>query len=338
MKRIRAWGLVLAVPGLIIVQAACLTHKPRLGVEDRDIRAALRTARISYATSKGVYLARGDGSKPKRVVGARSIGHKSAAFMPSLSPNSRHLLFLSLVDVNRGESTGRDLTLNVLELDGARVARWRRIRLEKLLDAGPDGRQEVSTIAAAQWSPGGGKIALGVNRREAGAGDAMMIFDAEGHPLHVYDLGDWPLPRVGGISWSLDAKSLLVGLEAGEDPARGIIARLRLDVRDYFGITPRDVIGVGRDPALSPDGKKIAVVDHHDGQWDIVMLDEEGRELDRFDKPAGRALNRPFWAPGGRFLYYYSLASTGPLGLIQVTMLRCFDTQSRRVFDLVRIQ
>lgn len=328
----------LRLSALLLLMAGCGIPASRLGVEDPLVRAMLRTSTIAYSTEKGVYLARGDGTRPRRIVKARALGENSAVFMPSVSPDARRLFFLSLIDVNRVDSTGRDLTLSIMDIEGGAVSRWLRVRLEKIVDSSADGRQAVAAIAAARWSPDGGRIALGVNRERDGAGDAVMIFDAEGKPLHSFDLGDWRLPRLGGISWSIDGQSLFVGLEGGVDPVRGTIARLRLDPEEYFGISPLDVIGTGRQPTMSPDGKQIAVIEFHDGQWDIVLMDPEGRVIDRFDKPAGRALNRPFWSPDGRFLYFYSLASTGPLGLIQISILRCLDTREGRVFDLVRIK
>lgn len=98
-----------------------------------------------------------------------------------------------------------------------------------------------------------------------------------------------------------------------------------------------ETIAPGASPAVSPQGR-IAIVDPKAGLWDFVLLGSDGEEIERFRRPAGRAPSRPFWSPDGRFLYYHSLAATGPLGLIEMTMLRCLDTRDGTVFDLVPLR
>ncbi len=212
---------------------------------------------------------------------------------------------------------------------------WRQVRLEKIAPPGVSGRYEAFDVAALAWSADGERIALGMSR--TGTPDRVVLFDKAGTPLHAYDLGEWRFSRVGGISWFPDGRAIALGLEdPADESGRGLAARMTLeDGTGRAGSIER--IGPGAFPAVSPDGRRIAVVDYRDEMWDMVLLTPEGREVRRFARPAGRALNRPFWSPDGRYLYYYSLASTGPLGLIEISMLRCLDTRDSRVFDLVRL-
>jgi hypothetical protein len=306
-----------------------------LGVPDPAARSLLAAATITFASDNHLYLARGDGTSAVQVLEGGALGPGGAIFMPALTTDGTRLLFLGARDLDVRDATGRDLSLNIVDLDGARITQWRRVLLERLAAPGPGGRQEVSAAAGAAWSPDGSLIAVGLNREAGAGGDAVAIFDARGTPTEVYLLSGRDLARVGSPSWQADGRSLLLGL-SGDELDRGIIARL------HPGGTGTDRVledlGPGLYPALDPGGSRIAVVDDHEGQWDLVILSLEGAVIDRFSRPGGRSLSRPFWSADGRFLYYYSLASTGPLGLATVTVLRCLDTQTRQVFNLARLK
>lgn len=334
----------LAVAALTLAgSAACLTSRVYgLGVTDESARATLRPSPLAFADRNDLYVARGDGSDARLLVAGRQIGRGGAIFLPMPAPGGRRLLFLSVVDLDVRESTGRDLSLNILDLDGAdpagsSIAAWRRIRLEKIAAPGPEDRQEIFTVAAAAWSRDGSRIALGINRPASTGGDAILLLDAEGRPAMLYDLGGRDLCRVSSIAWTADGTALVFGAESEAEGGGTLGVVLRLDLTDPGPRAALVELGPGRYPAISPDGSRIAVVDDRAGQWDLLLLDMKGREIDRFVRPAGRALNRPQWSTDGRYLYYYSLASTGPLGLFEITMLRCLDTFSRRVFDLARL-
>jgi len=164
-----------------------------------------------------------------------------------------------------------------------------------------------------------------------------MLFDAEARPLSQYDLGGRDLARVSSLSWANENTALVLGLE-GEADSPGVVSRLELPAAGAAGSGARLTdIAPGRFPALSPDGGRIVVVGEVNGQQSLVLLDMSGGMISRFERPAGRALTRPFWSPDGRYLYYYSLASTGPLGLVEITILRCFDIRTHQVYDLLRL-
>lgn len=329
--------LALLTWGTLILTAGCLSlQAPKLGVADADARQTMQGFTIAYARRNDLYIARGDGSDEALLMRGADLGRGGAIFMPALDPGRGRIAFLSVTDLDVRDSTGSDLSLNLLGIPGRSAAGVpaavaRRVRLARIAPpAAPGGRQEVFTTAGLAWSPGGDRIALGLNRDGPPRGDQVLVLDATGVPQTAYSLGGHELPRVGSFSWTPDGSAIILGLEDASDGG-GLVARLTLAPA---GLT---MVGRGRYPALSPDGRSIAVVDDTSGQWDIVLLGADGAEMERFARPAGRALNRLLWSPDGRYLYYHSLASTGPLGLVEVGMLRCLDTRTREVFDLVRL-
>ncbi len=313
----------------------CLTRLEGLGVPDPAARSLLAAATITFASDNHLYLARGDGTSARQVIEGGALGSGGAIFMPALTTDGTRLLFLGARDLDVRDSTGRDLSLNIVDLKGTRITQWRRVLLKRLVPPGPGGRQEVSAAAGASWSQDGSRIAVGLNREATAGGDAVAIFDARGTPTNIYLLSGRDLARVGSPSWQADTRSLFLGL-SGDEIDGGIIARL--DPGGAGTDLALTDLGPGLYPALDPGGRRIAVVDDHQGQWDLVILSLEGAVMDRVTRPGGRGLSRPFWSADGRFLYYYSLASTGPLGLATVTVLRCLDTQTRQVFNLARVK
>jgi len=333
----RRTAALLAALALSSISVACLGRYLRLGVDDREGRDLLRRSQITWADRDGLHLARGDGSDASMVLAASRLGDGGAVFLPTLSADGTRLAFAGLVDLDVRDSTGQDLSVNILSLSGAAVTGWRQARMERIAPPGAGRRYEAFTAAGIAWSPGGDRIAVGLRRPVPAGGDLLLVLDAGGEPLRSFPLGDRKFTRVSGISWFPDGRALAIGLEdPADDSGRGLVAGLSLEDGDRpaGAIEP---IGPGAFPAISPDGRRIAVIDYRNEMWDIVLLSRGGTEMRRFARPAGRALNRPYWSPDGRYLYYYSLASTGPLGLIEINMLRCLDTRDSRVFDLVRL-
>lgn len=330
----RSRTALLVAPLLAALAAGCIGGRKNIGVTDPSARSDLAAQRITYAKDGALFVSRGDGARAVRLMRGEELGEGGTIFMPSLTREWDRVLFIGALDLHVHDSTSSQLQLNILHLEGERIDRWRSIILDRILPAGDGGRYEIFSVAAAAWSLDASMIAMGLNLPEDQGGDVVMIFDADGVPVRRIDLGDRSLPRVGSIDW-MGPGSLLLGLE-GEAGGPGTVARL--DLGSVPGSTPRLIdIGTGDYPALSPSMDRIAVVEQDNGQWDIVLLDRDGEEMDRYERPAGRALNRPYWSRDGRYLYYYSLASTGPLGIVEITILRCLDTRSRLVYDLVRL-
>ncbi|HZI92724.1 MAG TPA: hypothetical protein VFE84_00660 [Patescibacteria group bacterium] len=340
-RRSRQWRGI--VPVALALTTGCLVNRyENLGITDSSARASLVGSTIVFSRNDGVYLAHGDGSSAVRVVSCGEIGKGGAVFMPAIDPGGRKILFLSVEDLEVRESTGRNLSLNIITFDapaapGSGISSWRKVLLEKVAPPGPGGRQEIFGVAGAAWSRDGKRLALGLNREQPAGGDAILTFDADGTPLEEYSLGGKDLARFSALSWTKQDTGIIFGLE-GQDDAPGIVGRLDLVSSGGARQSARVVeLGPGRFPALSPDGDRIAVVDEGSGAGDLVLLGVDGKELARYERPAGRAPNRPFWSADGRYLYYYSLAATGPLGLVDVTILRCLDIRTQQVFDLIRL-
>jgi hypothetical protein len=316
----------------------CALPAPGLGVPKPDA-AALAAFRIAWTRPEGVYVARGDGSDARRLVPAAHLEAGEVPFLASLGPRGDRVLFVSMTGRDPRTGRGRSLALHVILLDGDRRGAWRRVRLDRMLGGDPGSAVEPAMVPAAAWSPGGSRIALGLRREAHGATDALLVADAQGDPERLVDLAEARLLAGSGLAWSAGEDALLVSLatpEEGEGPAAGMITRVGL--AGASAAAGWDPIAKGRDPALSPDGRRLAVVDAAGSSTaDIVLIDLEGRQIDRFERPAGRGLNHLFWSPDGRYLYYHSLASTGPLGIVEIGLLRCLDTRARRVYDLVRL-
>jgi dipeptidyl aminopeptidase/acylaminoacyl peptidase len=60
------------------------------------------------------------------------------------------------------------------------------------------------------------------------------------------------------------------------------------------------------DPAVSPDGRRIAFVSERDGNPDVYVSDTRTGEVRRLTRSVRRADRRPAWAPGGRKLVWQS--------------------------------
>ncbi|HRE46928.1 MAG TPA: hypothetical protein PLD47_04325 [Aggregatilineales bacterium] len=58
-----------------------------------------------------------------------------------------------------------------------------------------------------------------------------------------------------------------------------------------------------RDPAWSPDGKRIAFTSRRDGNWELYTLDMESGALTRLTVTSGYEAN-PTWSPDGAFIAY----------------------------------
>lgn len=320
----------------------CALPTPGLGVPQPEA-SALAAFRIAFTRPDGVYVARGDGTEARRLISASDLEVAEAPFLASLDPSGRRLLFVSLDGRDPRSGKGRALVLHVVEVqaEGRRGA-WRRTRLDRLVGGSPGAAVEPAMVPAAAWSPQGDRIVLGLRREGLDTADALLMADAAGMPDRLLELEGARLLAGSGLSWTVDGTGVLaalVGPASGEAaPVAGVIARVEVPRdRGLAGVEWR-AIASGSDPAAAPDGSRVAVVDTSGGSaGDIVLLDMQGRQVDRFERPAGRGLNHLFWSPDGRYLYYHSLASTGPLGIVEIGLLRCLDTRARRVFDLVRL-
>ncbi|MGH9868442.1 MAG: TolB family protein [Candidatus Polarisedimenticolia bacterium] len=319
---------------------ACGHGTPVTG-PDKAAGHALESSSIAYARSDGVYLARGDGRDERRLVDEGALGKGTIPFLAALAPDKRRVLFVSMSAMDPRTDKGGGLALNVLEIEDEEVRAWRRVLLDGILGGtGGAAMVEASMVPAAAWSPDSARIALALRRSARGQPDTVVVFDAEGTPRRSLDLQGRRLVAGSGLAWD-GGEALLLAVEPPESGAQESagpqIVRLPLEAvsRNLGGV---QVVANGRDPAVSPDGSRLAVVESAYGKLpDIVLMDRDGHEVRRFEALPGRVLHHLFWSSDGRYLYYHSLASTGPLGIVEIGLLRCLDTTGGSVFDLVRL-
>jgi hypothetical protein len=258
-----------------------------------------------------------------------------------LSRDGRRAACLSLDSIDVRAGTGTALAMHILDLDKDGVTARRRVEMKLLAPPDASGRYPVSAVARGlEFSADGSRLAIGLDAPAGGGVGRVLILDGAGIPIADLILDAPGLGAMNAVSWSRDGSWLAVGLErsrAAEGIADLVVARVDLPAAAGRPRGALRVLGPGSYPAVSPDGTRLAVVAPRDGLSDLALLDEAGAEVARFMRPAGKALHHPFWSADGRFLFYYSLASTGPLGLHEVTMLRCLDSRSRQVIDLARL-
>ncbi len=319
--------------------AGCLAHREAPSFDDPTV-AQLRAGAIVFVDEGSLYRARGDGSSSKRLLAAGQVGPGGRVIAAALSADGKRAACVAMQSIDVRDASGTDLAVHILELDKERVIAWRRIGMSALAPPGDSGRYPVAiTAPGLAWSRDGSKLALGLATGPEAAAGRVILLDVLGAPLADLVVAWSGLGGMTSVSWSRDGTWLALGLArldaSGGAPAP-VVAALDLAAAGD-GPGALRVIAPGGYPAVSPDGTRIAVVSPRDGLTDLAVLDDRGAEVTRFIRPAGKALHHPFWSSDGRFLYYYSLASTGPLGLLEITMLRCLDTRTRLVQDLVRL-
>ena len=79
------------------------------------------------------------------------------------------------------------------------------------------------------------------------------------------------------------------------------------------------------DPAVSPDGHRLAFVSTRDGNPEIYVADARTGEVRRLTRNLRRADRRPAWAPGGRSIAWQS----GRPGAAELYVMRADGTRKR---------
>ena len=150
-------------------------------------------------------------------------------------------------------------------------------------------------------------------------GRDLYLVDYDGHNLRR-------VTRDGGVAvspdWSPDAGQVYyTSMHKGEpylyriDLARG----KRMAVATYPGLNYA--------AAVSPDGKKLAVVLSKSGTPDIYTMDADGANLQRLTRSVGRLSTCPVWSHDGRRLAYVSNVHGGP----QLYVMRTDGSGQRRL-------
>lgn len=165
-----------------------------------------------------------------------------------------------------------------------------------------------------------GKIYVYHSREEADRQTRLYrTYDAEIRPIQhnaTTVMGSSP-------SWLPDGQILYSGCFRD---SCGII------VMNDNGSFPRQVVAGGTEtnPAASPNGEQVAFMSQRDGNWEVYVVDLDGKGLKRLTRnPANDGL--PAWSPDGRHIAFVSDRDDGEWA---VWVMRPDGSGQRRLFKL----
>ena len=147
------------------------------------------------------------------------------------------------------------------------------------------------------WSPDGSKIAF-VSARDGGFNTPWHIFVMNADGTGRRNLtGDTHLRDNWGPSWSPDGRKIAFSSRRlFREGHRSDIFAITADGKELEQLTED---GRSRSPVYSPDGTKIAYVSRRDGDYNIYLMDTNGRNAVKLTRtPPGIANTSPAWLPG----------------------------------------
>jgi hypothetical protein len=241
---------------------------------------------------------------------------------PALSPDGKHIAFLSNGSFLRGE------VFIDLWLGDAQTGK----RVKRLVKSTTDPNFEELRLLYSQssFSPDGKQLAFTAQR--AGK-DVLYILDVKKRRV----IRRFSLPGIEGVTsptWSPDGQRLVVSGDIGGitdlymvDADGANFRRLTADRHGDF------------QPQWSPDGKTIAFASDRGeetdfetlrfNRWRVALLDIETMEVTVVPSQAGMNLN-PQWAPDGRSIAYLS-DRTG------ISNVFLYDLDARQHFQLTNV-
>ncbi len=250
----------------------------------------------------------------------KSGGFAQLFVAPSLSPDGKHIAFISLGSFLRGE-VFPDLWLG----DGETGKRIKRL----VKSATSADFEELRLIySQSSFSPDGKQIAFTAQRDGK---DVLYVMNLRGGSPRRIDIG---LEYVTSPTWSPDGKQIAVsGSQTGLtdlwiiDLASGKGHRLTND--KYAELQPQ----------WSPDGKSIAFATDRGGDtdfdalrfslWRIAVMHLDNSQIDVLPGQDGLNLN-PQWAPDGKSIAYISDRT----GIANVFL---YDTDAKQNYQLTNV-
>ena len=245
----RTLGLIALIPILAFALACRSGAPPIVFTSDRD-------------GNLEVYSVRADGR------GEEENLTKSPRdeFSPSLSPNGRHVAFLS------GGSD--DMRLEVLRVSG-----------EERTQVFSGGGE----ITQPKWGPDSGRLAYALTQE---SGNAVYVSDSEGEESML--LSKVTADEVGG--WSPEGDFIVFSVREGAE--QGLYVRNPEGVNEFRRTQSPDYGAV-----WSPDSRYIAFLSTRDGNPEIYVVDpEEGEEVRVTDSEAPEY--DLSWSPSGKRLLF----------------------------------
>ena len=160
------------------------------------------------------------------------------------------------------------------------------------------GVQQLSAEGAATpiWAPDGRRLLYVIHTPTQ---TAFQVISASGEVLMTIPLPP-PLTLVGGVSWHPGGKEIAF---AGSEGSEGLydIYRIRLGE----GEPPRRIVSDGILPAWLPDGQLLAFTTYRDGNLEVYVVDEAGRNPRNLTRHEGLDA-RPSVSPDGSRIAFES--------------------------------
>lgn len=149
--------------------------------------------------------------------------------------------------------------------------------------------------------------------------------------LTTPNIGGGGIPFVGQPSWSPDGQKIAFIVESGSQD--GVLYIMDADGTNVRKLLPEAVctghLGYGcRDPAWSPDGKRIAFAmpmqrayPHYDWVWRVYVVDTNGSGMRKLTDPKDGSVvhdRRPVWSPDGSKIAFIRIYGEGDNSAIYV--------------------
>ena len=241
---------------------------------------------------------------------------------PACSPDGRRIAFTS----ERGVTPD----LYVMDTDGSNVV---RLTHDKFLESRPSWTPDGTKFAFASfrnvvgnaeiyvmdpdendpinltnhkwqdvwpsWSPDGSKMAF-VSFRDGGFNTPHHIFVMNADGTERRNLtGDTDLTMSWNPTWSPDGRKIAFNSlrHFPPDDSRDDIFVVTADGKELEQLT--DGPSTNRSPVYVQDGIKIAFVSHRDGDYNIYLMDTNGKNVVKLTRtPRGVDNKNPSWLPG----------------------------------------
>ncbi|MCY4528153.1 MAG: LpqB family beta-propeller domain-containing protein [Chloroflexi bacterium] len=245
----RAIGIVALLPFLALALACRSGTPPIVFTSDRD-------------GNLEVYSVRADGRGTEENL-TKSPRNE---FSPALSPNGRHIAFLS------GE--GSDMSIEVLRISG-----------EERTAVFSGGGE----ITQPKWDPDSDRLAYAVKQD---SGKAVYVSDSEGEESVL--LSKVSADEVGG--WSPEGDFVVFSVREGGE--QGIYIRNPDGVNEFRRTQSTDY-----GATWSPDSRFIAFLSTRDGNPEIYVIDPEGGEEIRVTDSEAPEYDLS-WSPNGKRLLF----------------------------------
>jgi TolB protein len=246
-------------------------------IRNLDGVAGIATSEICFSAGKTgqkeIFVADYDGINPRQVT-----HHNSISIKPKISPDGRHIAYLSYKD--------RYCYLYIFDRTTGKSTPLSR---------------EIGLNSAPAWAPDGKQLALTLSKD---GNTEIYLRNADGS-----DLRRLTKNRYGDTSpsFSPDGKHIVYVSEQGGSPQ---IYVMTVDGKDARRLSYQG--GNGYDPVWSPDGKYIAYVVEKGGQGlEIYVVDADGANPRRITDAHGTS-ESPSWSADSRHIIYMSNRSGRP--------------------------